>query len=436
VGSWLAAGLGRSRLLLARCGAFALAALAAAAVGAAFTELASAATGSALPADRLLEVMLLDAVVGTWSYAFTALVAQVVAPARTAAGVAGAVLLFLNLLNGLGREGASLAPYRPLSPFYYVDRTTALAPGGSFDLPAAALLAATAALLAVLAAAAFRARDLEGSLLRRRPPPRPPVRLPDPNPLLRLPVLAPLYEQRLGLLAWAAGLLVLGAYLASIVKAVVRLVTGDAAGFAGYLALLQRHGGLEAAFVGAAVFPVLQLLLAVYAVTAVGRWAAEDSEGRLEMALSAPVHRWRVVLERGATLLAGVALLSLAGVAGTALVGAAQGLGLPAAGLLRAGALLLPFALSVGALGAALAGRIPRGAVALLSAFAIASYLLQQFAPLFRWPSWVGDLSLFGLYGDPLNQGVRWGGLWAMLAVVAVGFGAAVLALERRDVGT
>jgi ABC-2 type transport system permease protein len=435
VESWLAAGLGRARLLLARCAAFALAALAAAGVGAAFTELASAAIGSPLPADRLLEVMLLDAVVGAWCYAFTALVGQLLAPARTAAGVAGAILLFLNLLNGLGREGGWLAPYRPLSPFYYVDRTTALAPGGSFDLPAAALLAVTAALLAVLAAAAFGARDLDAPLLRRRASPRPPIPLPDPNPLLRLPVLAPLYEQRFGLLAWAAGLLVLGAYLASIVKAVVRLVTGDAAGFAGYLALLQGHGQLERAVVGAAVFPVLQLLLAVYAVTTVGRWAAEDSEGRLEMELAAPVHRWRVVLERGATLLAAVALLALAGVVGTGIVGAAQGLALPAGGLFRAGALLLPFALGFGALGAALAGRFPRAAVALLSAFAVVSYLLQQFAPLFRWPGWVGNLSLFGLYGDPLNQGVRWGGLGALLAVVAVGFGAAVLALERRDVG-
>jgi len=52
-----------------------------------------------------------------------------------------------------------------------------------------------------------------------------------------------------------------------------------------------------------------------------------------------------------------------------------------------------------------------------------------------NWPGWVADLSVFQLYGTPLLTGVFWSGLWAMLAIVAAGFGAATLLMQRREVG-
>jgi hypothetical protein len=86
--------------------------------------------------------------------------------------------------------------------------------------------------------------------------------------------------------------------------------------------------------------------------------------------------------------------------------------------------------------GAAITGRFPRLAVPVLAALAVLSYFLQEFAQVFSWPSWVANLSVFSLYGDPLNNGVSWSGLYALLAIVAVGFGVAVVALQRRDVGS
>lgn len=432
---WLATGLPRPRFLLARCGAFALAALGVALIASACIELASLVAGSPFAFDRLLALLLVDAVIGVWCYAFTALVAQVAAPARRAAAVAGAILLALYLIDALGRAGGALAPYRGISPFYYVDRTTALAPGGAFDGAATAGLAITAALLAALAVLAFAARDLGAPLVRRARPARPPVLAPDPNPLLRAPILAALYEQRAGLLAWVAGALILCAFLASLAKTVVQTLR-DVSGLGGYLAPIEHHANITQAFVGFFVFPVLQLLLAIYAVTAVARWSADDAEGRLELILSAPIRRERVVIERAGALLLGAALLIAAGVLGTALVAAQQGLGVNLADLAGAGAALLPFALSFGAVGAAIAGRSPRLAVPLLSAVAIAGYLLQQIAPLFKWPDWVGNLSPFALYGDPLDNGIFWGGFYVLLALVVAGFGVGALALRRRDVGS
>jgi hypothetical protein len=102
---------------------------------------------------------------------------------------------------------------------------------------------------------------------------------------------------------------------------------------------------------------------------------------------------------------------------------------------LEAAALLLPFVLALGTLGALLAAFIPRAAVGVLSAYALAGYLLQQFGLLLKWPTAIMDLSVFQLYGAPLVTGVYLTGLWAMLAITGVGFSAALLLMQRRDIG-
>jgi len=104
--------------------------------------------------------------------------------------------------------------------------------------------------------------------------------------------------------------------------------------------------------------------------------------------------------------------------------------------LLLATALLVPLALTFGGLGAAIIARWPRLAVPVLSLVAVAGYLIQQVGPLFRWPSWALDLSVFTLYGTPLTTGVFWTGLWAMVAVIVLGFGIGLVAIRYRDVAS
>jgi ABC-2 type transport system permease protein len=277
------------------------------------------------------------------------------------------------------------------------------------------------------------ARDCGATVIRRARPARPPVVDPDPNPLSRVPILAPLFEQRIGILSWAAGLLVLSTFLTSLVKSVVKAMR-DGGGFGNYLAEVERHANVDQAFIGVFVLPVMQLLLAVYAIVCVARWSADDAEGRLAMMLSAPVTHRRVVLERAAALLIGTVVIVAAGMLGAAVVASAQHLGVDEADLARAGALLLPFTLAYGAAGAAIGGASPRLAVPLLTAVAAASYFLQQVTQLFKWPSWLSNLSVFQLYGDPLDNGVFWGGLVALFAIVCAGFAAGVVSLQRRDV--
>jgi len=106
----------------------------------------------------------------------------------------------------------------------------------------------------------------------------------------------------------------------------------------------------------------------------------------------------------------------------------------PADRLALATALVLPVVFALGAIGHALVGWRPRVAVALVAAVAVASYFVQEFAPLFDWPEWVGRASLFALYGTPMTK-VDWGGA-ATLSIIGIAATAVALgAMRRRDVG-
>jgi putative exporter of polyketide antibiotics len=153
------------------------------------------------------------------------------------------------------------------------------------------------------------------------------------------------------------------------------------------------------------------------------------------MVLSQPTARWRVALEREGSLLVATTLIASVGSLVTLWAADAQGISLGVGPIVLATALLLPFGLTFGSLGAAFAGWIPRATVLLLSGYAVVAYFLTQLAPLFRWPGWVENFSLFYLYGTPLTTGVYWTGFWILVAVIGIGMTIGLWSFQRRDVG-
>jgi len=188
--------------------------------------------------------------------------------------------------------------------------------------------------------------------------------------------------------------------------------------------------------IGSVDYSITLALIAVYAVTVVARWAADDQEGRLELVLSQPVPRWRVIVERVAALAAGCLLIILAVSVTIAFVAPSQHVTLSAEDLFRAGAPLLPFGLLFGTLGATIAARFPRLAVGVLGGYVVAAYLVLQLAPFLGWPDWLLNLSVFNLYGNPIVSGIDRNGLLGVSAVAVAGFGAALLLMQRREVGS
>ncbi len=247
-------------------------------------------------------------------------------------------------------------------------------------------------------------------------------------------MLAPLRQQIDWVLLWLVGLVGLSAFLISITKSIVDALTSSAVPF---LRAYFERAGLSAydSFVGVIWLSTATLLLSVYAITQVATWAADDAEGRLATILSAPVSRARVVLERLATLLVAVALIAAASSLAVYVVAAGQGIPLDRGRVALAAALLLTIPFAFGSIGQLVAVSRPRIAVVALSAVAVFSYFVQQFAPLFQWPDWVANLSLYTLYGMPMSGEISWGGVATLVGIGAAATLASMAALRRRDVG-
>ena len=434
VEGWLSTGVARERYVLVRFLAFALAAVIAVTLASAAIDFGAITAGSPLEIGAIVEMSLAVLAITLACYGIALAIAQVPATRNSAAGMGGAVLLAMFFVNGFSRTVDSLKPVaRLVSPVYYYERSNPLTPGGSFDVAATGGLLVAAVAMTAVAALLMRIRDVGAPLLHPAARQRAVIHQPSPNPLLRIPVISSLYEQRLGLLAWALGAALLAWYFASIARTVVDLVTGPS-GFRAYLTL-AGHGNPYVAISGFFWFGTFQLLLAIYAITRVARWSSDDSEGRLEMVLSAPLSRWRVVAERALSFLAGASVIIAVSSIAFYLAAASAKIDLHAGDLAVASLALVPFLLSFAAIGAVLASIVPRATVGVLAALAFLSYLVTELGPLMRWPDWVLKLSVFSLYGTPLTSGVYWTGMLILLAVVVVGFGLAAVLMQRREVG-
>lgn len=431
VAASLSTGIHRAALIGSRATAFVMAAtVASVAAGLAF------AAGTATAHDAFA----LGGVVGECAdlaaltiacYGVALLVAEVAGP-RLAPAAAGAVLLVLFLVNSTSRVLGALSTVSRLSPFRYYELSAPLAPGGPLDWRAVGVLVAIASVSVLLAALAFARRDVNAALFAL--PARPHDATFDPAPAVwRVPVLRELYEQRLGLAAWALGMAVAAAVFVALTRTVVNVLL-NLPSLLPYLSIFV-HRQLYPAVLGYTWFNVAQLLIAAFALAQVARWAAEDGDGRLELYLSQPRARAAVVVERAATLAAGVVLIAI--VTGLVLLVASHeaGIDLDRGRVVAACSMLVPFALVFSGAGALLSAWNPRAAVGGLGAFAFLSYLDTELATIFRLPGWVEELSAFRLFGTPLLTGVDARNLTLLVCLAIAGLGASILAMERRDVG-
>jgi ABC-2 type transport system permease protein len=199
--------------------------------------------------------------------------------------------------------------------------------------------------------------------------------------------------------------------------------------------------GSPAGYLESTVFGLLApLLLLVFGLGLGARIVAGlEEDGTLELELTHPVSRRRVILERYLALVIQVIVLSAA----TWLVVAAAVLAidmdvsqgdLAATGL---GLLLLTLALSSVAFAVgAVTGRrvIALGAGA---AVAVAAYLADALAPMLDDGRWLEAISPFSWYlgSEPLVNGIDPLGFGALLVLSVLALAVAVVTFDRRDLG-
>ena len=429
----LATGVSRVRALAAHVAAFAIASFVAALAASAGLMVGAIAGQESFPIVPAIEAAAVLTAIAVSCYALVLLVAQLVPP-RMATGTAGAVLLALFLLNSLSRTFDSLHTLRWISPFRYYELSRPLPPGGNVDVTATLILFGIAIVACNLAALAFQRRDLGSPLFAFRASARPPTYQPSRAIVWRVPIVRDLYDRRLGIATWAVGVSAMAALFVVLTRTIVQPLL-SIPGLATYFAAIL-HGPIYQAFLSALWFGVAQLLVAGFAITQVGRWSAEDADGRLELILSTPVSRTRVVIERALVLALGALIIAAASGAASGIESYFQSIDLDGGRLAEASLMLVPVTLVFAAVGALLAARFPRAAVGILGTFAFASYLMLQIGPIFKLPVWVQDLSAFKLYGQPLTEGIDRIGLAIMVAIVLAGFWASVVVMQRRDIGS
>jgi len=428
----LATGVTRSRWLAGRVIGYAVATLVAALAGGLGLVAGAAGGGESISFGPVVEISVALAALGLSCYSLTLVIAQLTG-ARIATAAAGAVLLALFLINRLSETFTWLASWRWISPFHYYELNQPLAPGGAFDGRATLTLLGIAMVGAAVAGVVFESRDLGAPLVHWPSRHRPASYEPSGSPFWRIPVVRGLYERRAGLAAWAGGLAAVGVLFVYLTKTVIQPLLSIPA-------LSQFFGGfvggqLYTTFLGYFWLSFAQLLFAAFAITQVARWSAEDSDGRLELILSTPRSRASVVVERAIALTLSATLVAAVSGVAVAIASHYQAMDVSRERLAEGTLLLVPFALVFAAAGAVLAAWNPRAAVGLLGGLAFASYLVDELGPLFKWPTWVQDVSAFKLFGTPLSTGVDRSGLAIMVALILVGFAASILLMERRDVG-
>jgi ABC-2 type transport system permease protein len=234
-------------------------------------------------------------------------------------------------------------------------------------------------------------------------------------------------------LSWGIGMAIWGALLASLVGSFSASVGQDPA----MTDVFRRiFPGYDFSTAGGWLQLYLELFLiaaGIAAATFVSKWASDETDGRLEVVLSAPLARARWVVAGGIGALLAVAVATLLFALGIG-VGAASGGGTVGDALLGSASMGLVAAAFVG-VGVAVGGLWRTSLAAEITAIVVVvTYLIDLLAPALNLPDWFHQLALTAHMGQPMIG--RWDpvGIVACLVITVGGIALGAWGMARRDV--
>ena len=323
-------------------------------------------------------------------------------------------------------------------PAHYYSLSKPLVPGRSLDIAAWGVLLTITIVLLAVSARLFVGRDI-GSVARL---------LTRSTRVLRSDREAAGSDALLGsvlgkgvrdllvpTLAWGGAL---GIYAILIVATANEVLTPLRDALKNFPMVMQLLGDMTSVetYLAGSLFADVPLLLTFFAITQVASWTGDEEEGRMEVLVAEPISRSSILLARYAAigmcviailLIMGVCILATAAVTNTTVKADHLAAGLLVTGLLT---------MVVLAFGLALAAWLERPGLALpiTAGLAIAAFFLNALAPLFNWPEIISNLSIYHLFGKPMQNGLGWGNT-VVLGVAALLLGAAsVIVFDRRDI--
>jgi ABC-type transport system involved in multi-copper enzyme maturation permease subunit len=362
-------------------------------------------------------------------YALGVLVAQLTRTARTAAGITALVMTALYVFTNVWDTTGPFGVARFVSPFFYFQQSRVLVPGHGFDLAATVAMAAMSVVILGVAAWAFERRDCASVLGARPTIERVRRSVTVERPWLAAFWSSSLVRQRYGLLAWGVGTASM-AGLVSYLEPEVRKLWGEVEFFRRFIAM-SGLGSLTdqyLAFAGTLLAPVA----AAYVTTQVAGWISDLRQGRVELMLSSPMAWTRLVVERMVAVAGGITVIIAAAIGGLVAGAIAADVPLRTEGLVRLTADALLFGLAIAGIGAVLVAFLRTGlATAVLAVFLVATYLLDLLTPVYDWPSWIGNLSVFDAFGQPYVGVPAVSGLGLLAGLALLGTAIAAWISER-----
>ncbi|HEX8025793.1 MAG TPA: ABC transporter permease subunit, partial [Candidatus Limnocylindrales bacterium] len=411
--------------VLAHLAAIAIAMLVTAACLVASGAIFGTLPGDEIPAEAAIGFVALTAVLallpGAIAFAAAPLVGR-----GAAAGLAGALMVLAYFASAFRSSIGIFDTIAPASWFTWLHGHVPLA--GVYDWTSIAAAAGVVAVLLVLGVWLFLRSDV-GITIRVPVPRLPRVLLGLGGPFGRS------FGERLpASIAWGIGL---GAYVFVLTAAVpsmqelfravpsltalmARVYPGvDIASYAGVLQLTFAEFGL--------------IVIGIAAASLLAGWSSEETSGRLETVLAAPLTRARWLVRSGLGLYLAL-LLIVTCIAAAAAVGASS-VGDDPARAFAGTYLLALYGLALSGIGIAVAGIVRPGiGAAVVVTVTVVSFLDEILATALDLPKWVADLALSTHYGKPFL------GDWDQLGVVAslvLALGGLLLGawgLARRDI--
>jgi len=342
-----------------------------------------------------------------------------------AAGLAAFAMVVAYFVNGFQSSIPALESLSPVSWYAWTANHIPLA--GQYDWPSLVPLVVLIAGLLIVGLVAFERRDV--GITIHVPAPHLPRFLVG----LRGPMGRSFGERFPSAVAWALGI---GLY--------VLLIAGSSSELAD---MIKKTPALEQ--IMRFIYPdidfgtvggVLQLVfldfgLIVFgfaAATLVGGWASDESSGRLDVLLSAPLSRAAWLVRSGLGVFGAIVLATAIVALGTAVGAAAQGSDVvtPTIGTF----VLALYGLAWAGLGIAVGGLArPSLAAPTVAVLTVGTFLITIFAVALKLPDWVAQLALSSHYGKPFVGDWDPVGVVVSLAFAAGGLAIGAWGLSRRD---
>ena len=346
-----------------------------------------------------------------------ALMSQLFGTARSARIGTAAILVVAFLLRTAADTGNGIAWVRWLSPLGWFEE---LHPPAMPSLGALAAIVLSCVVLIAVSVRLLRGRDINIGLLPHSDS-RPAQRW-----LLAAPWQAALRDELPQLGMWLVATLITVALMGGLTKTVVDFLHGDSS----LSHLLGSSFGVNSFIT--ATFSLVQLVVALLAVTLMVGARGEEASGRLELLVAGPLSRGRWLVSR--TLLAGGAALLLAVLSALTMWAAAVAAGqtLDLATMVEAGLNCLPIITVTVGLAAAVLAIAPRAAAFTYAAVAVA-YLWDALGAVLSAPAWLLDASPFHVLARlPLEAFAIVPAVVLMAVGLALGF-AGVSRFRGRD---